>query len=355
MKSRLIKQLSLGLIALATFYSCDKKNEEIPNNSKEFQIYFIAESISITTIDSAKVVFSQLGRNNIVKTLTKNSGLLKADLSDLPDGTWAADVNIYITKADNRTVGVYRYSVPIVAPLNADFKMEAPSIYTDNWQEETLPSDMIEIAFTTSSIALEKVDSVKIIFSKASTSQELKAIKQGDKYNVDIHALPSGNWSAECITYARTTDFTRRMYIDTIQVTLPLHPSISLPAPTGKLNDSWESYIVMSAMTDVTVITAEDNTNPFFEIQVKDPTKWEYFHKEREAYNRIGGTNALVESASWDCQDQCYNIDGNKVRNTTAFANFSKNLGGKTWNNTEILLLVVGKNPADDLTFFYKF
>lgn len=357
MKCTSFKSSSVLMVLSLLFSACYKDPMTEPSVSAEFQIIFSAESIPFTAIDSAKVTFSKSGSASLTKTFTKTSDLLQTNLTDLSTGSWTAAISIYSKKADNRTVVIYKNSLTVVTPVSADLKLAAPTLQPGSvWQVEVVSSDLLEVLFSSTSIALDKVDSVKMILTKpGAANREVKATKDGDRYLMDTHDLPAGDWSAECMTYARTTDFTQRIFIHTVPLTLPLNTSITLPAPTGKIDDTWEAYIVMLAMTDVKVIAAADNTNPFFEIQVKDPAKWAYFYKDRYAYNKVGTTNTLVESASWECQAQCYNVDGNKIRNTTAFANFSTHLTTKPWNNTEIKLLMVGKNQADDLTFYYKY
>lgn len=348
--------IAFAFLALGMITSCQPDHEYVdPRPGGELRIQFSPQTISIMTVDSAVISFIKPGTVLTQRDFSMGQSTLTIHHFDLPPGSWLAEIKIYIKDANNRKV-MYKTSLDLQNPLSADKVIDAPPAPGNaTWEMVADNGAELAVTFFDNSMPVTRVDSVNVTFSKpGGPIEKIRGIKNGERYVFDISSLQSGNWSALFIVYAKAADQTKRQYHDTMQLSLP-YTGGTIAGPSGTIGDNWENYISMKSGEDISILIPEDNTNPYFEIRVSDPTRWAFFYLDRYAYNKVGTSNQVVESASWDCDTQCYNLGSNAIVNTTAFSTYATRLRAKPWNSTEIMVHILGTALGDDLTFFYKY
>ncbi|WP_276485006.1 hypothetical protein [Paraflavitalea pollutisoli] len=217
----------------------------------------------------------------------------------------------------------------------------------------------LEVAFGTGAVDYSLIDSGFVVLKKAgATNQFFKRFSKKDKLLwFSLEDLTAGNWTAEMYLFSRFDATGGRRYQQEKAFTLPaggLKESISLTAPTGAITDSWKPYAFFRQEEQgVSVAVALDNTNPHFDVQVRDNT-WNFFYIERYASNRLeGGANAKVAEMIWECRDGCYTAD-KYINNKTAFLPFVQEVGSKFWNNG-LIIVVIGVNGGPAVQFSHKY
>jgi hypothetical protein len=222
--------------------------------------------------------------------------------------------------------------------------------------EVPLTEKQLLVGFNAATIPVNLVDSAMVIFKKkGSTTQYLKRFDKGPaSMQVAIDDLPNGEWTAEMYIDGRSgNDTSRRQYRQEKSFTKDLRPgNVILNAPAGTIADAWKpSVILTDGAREVQVIVPLDNTDPGFEIRMKDKS-WSQFFIERLANHRTQAGNETMASARWECSGNCHTHD-NWIFNTTAFRDFSEKVKTKTWNNGEISVEIKGNAPGKALSFFY--
>jgi len=211
------------------------------------------------------------------------------------------------------------------------------------------------ILFGNTTIPFNLVDSATVIFHKqGSATQVFKRLdKTANSLNTIINDLSKGNWTAEVYIYARSQDTTGRRYLQSVALTtLHQKEDIKVPAPNGKIDDSWKPSVVFKD-ADAGIIAAIplDNREAAFDLLLEDK-KWDHFYMERYAHNRTNIGNEMMAFGKWECSGGCYTYDS-MITDTTTFIPFTETVKTKTWNNGEIYLSVSDAETGTEKTFFY--
>lgn len=208
------------------------------------------------------------------------------------------------------------------------------------------------VSFSGASIAYNLVDSGFVVLKKEGSATQIfkRFEKKTDKLNFSIEDLSAGNWTAEMYLFARFNASAGRRYRQEKTFTIPAggaKEGIALTAPTGAITDSWKPYAFFrDEGMGVSVAVALDNTDPHFDVQVKD-TRWDLYYIERYANNRLqGGANAKVAEYIWSCDNGCYTSE-KFIDNNTGFLPFTQEVGNKEWNNGLIIVVLNDFQGAD--------
>jgi hypothetical protein len=213
------------------------------------------------------------------------------------------------------------------------------------------------INFNSGGISLVQVDSAVIVLKKqgSNTPYYRKFDKGTGSLTLAMDDTQTGNWTAEIAIYTKkATDNSSRMFTRSVGFSLPLTSNLTLTPPTGEIGGVWKPHVVLSSdNSDVVVVLAANNEDPYFDVRVKD-SKWDYFYIERYAFNRNGGMNEQVAADAWECYASCYTSD-KLIVNTTDFQDFSNTVKTKAWNNSEVFIIVADLETQQERTFFYHY
>ncbi len=208
------------------------------------------------------------------------------------------------------------------------------------------------VNFSTTSIAYNLVDSGFVVLKKQGGANQIfkRFEKKTGAISFSIDDLSAGNWTAEMYIFARFNESAGRRYRQDKTFTIQsggAKENITLTAPTGAITDSWKPYAFFRhEQMGVSIAVALDNTDPHFDVEVRD-TNWDLYYIERYASKRLeGGANAKVAEYIWSCDNGCYTSD-KFINNSTGFLPFIQEVGNKEWNNGLIIVVLNDYNGAD--------
>lgn len=218
------------------------------------------------------------------------------------------------------------------------------------------PVTQLIIKFTSPGIALNQIELATVVFTKVGSSEKIhKALeKTVSALQTPLTGLSAGNWQAEI--HLRTTkgaDGYQRKFILKKTFTWPT-TSIALTAPTGKMTDNWQQFVLLGNLNAGAIITVPlDPTDPYFEMHVLDK-KWDYFYIDRSIRNQNGTTNEYIDQAEWECSANCF-TEEDKIIDSTAFAPFSNRAKSKTWNNGEIFVILLNVRTGMENIYLFRY
>lgn len=215
------------------------------------------------------------------------------------------------------------------------------------------------VNFSTTSIAYNLVDSGFVILKKQGGANQIfkRFEKKTGAISFSIDDLSAGNWTAEMYIFARFNESAGRRYRQDKTFTIQsggAKENITLAAPTGAITDSWKPYAFFRhEQLGVSIAVALDNTDPHFDVEVRD-TRWDLFYIERYASKRIqGGGNGHVAEYIWSCDNGCYTSD-KFINNNTGFLPFTQAVSNKEWDNG-LMIVVIADNEGADVQFTHAY
>ncbi|AXY77791.1 hypothetical protein D3H65_29070 [Paraflavitalea soli] len=217
------------------------------------------------------------------------------------------------------------------------------------------------VNFSTTSVAYNLVDSGFVVLKKQGAANQFfkRFEKKTDAISFSIGDLSAGNWTAEMYIFARFNGSAGRRYRQDKTFTIQsggAKENITLAAPTGAITDAWKPYAFFRhEQLGVSIAVALDNTDPHFDIEVKD-TRWDLFYIERYANKWLqgpGGPNAKVAEYIWSCDNACYTSD-KFINNNTGFLPFIQEVGNNPWDNG-LIIVVVADNDGADVQFSHRY
>jgi hypothetical protein len=228
-------------------------------------------------------------------------------------------------------------------------------------QPAPTPANSLGIRFSTSSIAIEQVDSATIVLQKQ--GNQTQYFQRFDKGNgllhLSVETLPAGEWTARLFIYARAEKDDKgqgvRLYEQQKTFTLPLNGTpVDISAPTGKLTDRWKpSVFIRDQVNGISIFIPMDAANPAFKVIVAD-NKWSWFYVERSIHKYQAMGNLLLTTGTWLCTSGCFTHQ-NAIENNTAFIPFSQEVPTKNWDNGEVMVVIKNTETGMEKQYFSRY
>ncbi|HYH15414.1 MAG TPA: hypothetical protein VD794_09340 [Flavisolibacter sp.] len=212
-------------------------------------------------------------------------------------------------------------------------------------------SDKLTVTFSNNTIEFNIVDSIKVEFIHKATQHKVvkKMVKGSEGFELPLIELGAGEWEASFTVHTRIIDEQGYRFQLKKDLTLPLTQPAVVAAPTNHMADVWKGFILFTN-SEVTALLPKDPSDPNFEIKTVNQN-WNYLYIERHIYNRTNTGYVSVDGVAWECYDDCY-TQPNTVKNSTAFANFASTINTKTWNESEIMIMLIDDNTGREHHFY---
>jgi len=206
---------------------------------------------------------------------------------------------------------------------------------TTNTADTVANTNQILVTFPKTSLDIANTDSVvAVFFDGGARTFTKRASRAGSFYTIPLEGLAQGNWQSNIKVYTRATaDVGARMY--RYQSTINSATSSSLVGPTGKLNDTWKTNLLLNDRNfSVKLAIAVSPTDPYYELTLP-PTLLNYqnVYIDRYIYRTVDSTDYVVAYGNAILKASDYK--GTTI-NTTTFAGMAAAMTGQAWNSADV-------------------
>ena len=217
--------------------------------------------------------------------------------------------------------------------------------------------DNLQVAFGATTVSIDAVDSAYVILKKVGTTDSIKKPlqKNVNKLVASVANLATGNYSASYVLYSTQPDASLRKYTLMQTHSLPGNNTLSVNGPTGKISDTWQTWIVQK-QKGITLTIPLNFANPYFEIETNS-NQWNYVYTDRIAYHVMGGTENRLASQTWECGNTTTNpcFQQGRIGNSNGFQSFAAQLQNQVWNKGEFVTIVMNSATGEEALFAYTF
>lgn len=228
----------------------------------------------------------------------------------------------------------------------------------NNNSSDPKPSHQFEIDFNSSTIDINKVDSVTITLKSAGNAAVTKKMQKGpDIYHIDNIGL--GNSTVEVSIRVHTPKSINTQGTPTARVFVfenTVTTGFIMAGPSDVKKDSWKPRVTFTDdIHKVELTIGESAEDPYFLLKADKPQDWVYAYLEKDARTN---NNLFIDGVVWEGysdvpSDPLFVNGSNTIINTTHFAPYASRMTNKSWDKGEIFLQIIQNNAANDVIFYH--
>ncbi|WP_448701787.1 hypothetical protein ACFGVR_06030 [Mucilaginibacter sp. AW1-3] len=217
-----------------------------------------------------------------------------------------------------------------------------------NVSPDTRVTSHFEVDFNTTTIDINRVDSVTISFNSAGRTEIIKKMqKLATSYNIDNVEFGNDPVNVQIIVYTPKYDNIQGdKPIRTFAYDIAGTTNATINGPTDRKSDTWKPRFIFSDSDQhIRLTISEDQKDPYFSLKADHPQEWIVAHFQKAILD-LNGT--AIDNALWEATstDTIFPQGINTIVNTTNFAPYAARIANVNWDQEDIYLLMFNNIPG---------